>query len=139
MGYKPLKILNSISTVRATFREKDSIAKKMAVSINGSGDVRLQQIESQECQASISGSGNINLNGKAIQASYSIAGSGNIQLPICKQKTQTQALAAPATSVAMPVRSWLPASKEAVILPIRRSSRSGCATKKYTADQIKTV
>ena len=51
----------------------------MAVSINGSGDVRLQQIESQECQASISGSGNINLNGKAIQASYSIAGSGNIQ------------------------------------------------------------
>lgn len=51
----------------------------MAVSINGSGDVRLQEIESQECQASISGSGNINLNGKAIQASYSIAGSGNIQ------------------------------------------------------------
>ena len=51
----------------------------MAVSINGSGDVRLQQIESQECQASISGSGNINLNGKAIQASYSIAGSGNLQ------------------------------------------------------------
>ena len=39
--------------------------------------------------------------------------------PICKQKTQTQALAAPATSVAMPVRSWLPASKEAVILPIK--------------------
>ena len=51
----------------------------MAVSINGSGDVRLQQIESQECQAGISGSGNINLNGKAIQARYSIAGSGNIQ------------------------------------------------------------
>ena len=91
----------------------------MAVSINGSGDVRLQQIESQECQASISGSGNINLNGKAIQASYSIAGSGNIQAAICKQKTQTQALAAPATSAAMPVRSWLPASKEAVILPIK--------------------
>ena len=41
------------------------------------------------------------------------------KLPICKQKTQMQALAAPATSVAMPVRSWLPASKEAVILPIK--------------------
>ena len=51
----------------------------MAVSINGSGDVRLQQIESQECQAGISGSGNINLKGKAIQAKYAIAGSGNIQ------------------------------------------------------------
>ena len=65
--------------VRGTFREKGLIAEEWLFQLTDRGDVRLQQIESQECQAGISGSGNINLKGKAIQAKYAIAGSGNIQ------------------------------------------------------------
>lgn len=53
--------------------------QRIDVSINGSGNIKLQQIKSQECQAGISGSGNIVLNGKSAGAKYSIAGSGNIQ------------------------------------------------------------
>ena len=84
--------------------------QKMAVSINGSGDVRLQQIESQECQASISGSGNINLERQSHSSELFYCRIRKYSgCRFSKQKTQMQALAAPATSVAMPVKSWLPA------------------------------
>ena len=74
MGYKPPKILSSTSTVRATFD-----TGHLAISIHGSGDVRLKQIDSKTCSASISGSGNITLDGMTDAAKYNISGSGNIK------------------------------------------------------------
>ena len=51
----------------------------LAISIHGSGDVRLKQIDSKTCSASISGSGNITLDGMTGAAKYNISGSGNIK------------------------------------------------------------
>ena len=89
-GSGNIKLINGIQTSKdiefhingsGNIQGEGLNCRRMAVSINGSGDVRLQQIESQECRAGISSSGNINLKGKAIQAKYAIAGSGNIQVP----------------------------------------------------------
>jgi len=74
-----IKFKKNVSIWKGKLEIKVFAPELNKLSINGSGDVRLQQIESQECQAGISGSGNINLKGKAIQAKYAIAGSGNIQ------------------------------------------------------------
>lgn len=51
----------------------------MAISVNGSGDIKLQQINSEKCSASISGSGDIALSGKTSAAQYRISGSGEIE------------------------------------------------------------
>ena len=74
----------------------------MTVSINGSGDVKLQQIESKECIASIAGSGDIGLSGKTLNAEYKIAGSGNIGADKLKSKMYQPVQPAPAVSVATP-------------------------------------
>lgn len=52
--------------------------KDLSISISGSGSVILKDINSEDCQAQIAGSGDISLTGSAQTATYSIAGSGNI-------------------------------------------------------------
>lgn len=49
----------------------------MAVAINGSGDVKLQQLESEECFASIAGSGSISCYASG-KLTVRVAGSGDI-------------------------------------------------------------
>ena len=68
-GSGNIRLINGIQT-----------SKDIEFHINGSGNIQGEGFNCQKMAvSSISGSGNINLNGKAIQASYSIAGSGNIQ------------------------------------------------------------
>ena len=77
-----IKFKKNVSIWKGKLEIKVFAPELNKLSINGSGNIKLIngiQTESQECQAGISGSGNINLKGKAIQAKYAIAGSGNIQ------------------------------------------------------------
>ncbi len=67
----------------------------------------------------ISGSGNINLNGKAIQANYSIAGSGNIQAADLQAENTDASISGSGNISCYAIKNWLPASKEAAILPIK--------------------
>ena len=134
MGYKPHKDIEFHINGSGNIQGEGFNCRRMAVSINGSGDVRLQQIESQECQASISGSGNINLNGKAIQASYSIAGSGNIQAADLQAENTDASISGSGNISCYASQKLVARVKGSGDIAYKgESSRSGCATKKYTA------
>lgn len=57
----------------------DLQCRQLAVAIHGSGNVKLQQINSEACSANIAGSGNINMKGRSNEAQYRISGSGDIK------------------------------------------------------------
>lgn len=58
--------------------EHPVLLKNGEFSVSGSGDIKFSNLACDELKCQVSGSGDINLKGKADQADYSVSGSGDI-------------------------------------------------------------